>query len=360
MKKVCHITSVHRSNDTRILKKQCTSLSKNGYPVYLIAKGNSYTENGVTIIGVPDSSKNRFDRMLNFSRKIYMKSLEVDADIYHLHDPELLPFALKLKKKGKVVIFDSHEDYGDVFMEKHYLPKICRKTISVIFNKYLKYISKRIDAVICCYHQTQKMLNGLNNNTPLIFNFPIIPEKLITNPYCISKNLCYAGELVPDFNHHTIIKAIQDMDAKYILAGKHTNYIANLLNDKTEYLGMIPFEDVQKIYERSSIGVCVLSYIRQCGYKKGNLSNNKFFEYMLAGLPIICTDFELWQAIVTKYDCGITVNPQDTQGIKNAIEYLLSNPEHAARMGKNGKRAVLTEFNWLNEEKKLLILYASL
>ena len=54
--------------------------------------------------------KSRMARMLLTTKRIYKKSLEQDADIYHLHDPELLPYALKLKRKSKCVIFDSHEN----------------------------------------------------------------------------------------------------------------------------------------------------------------------------------------------------------------------------------------------------------
>ena len=43
------------------------------------------------------------------------------------------------------------------------------------------------------------------------------------------------------------------------------------------------------------------------GYKKGTLGNNKIFEYMYYGLPIICTDFDLWKEIIDKYKCGIYV-----------------------------------------------------
>ncbi len=277
-----------------------------------------------------------------------------------MHDPDLLPYAKKLKKKGKIVIFDSHEDYADVIVEKHYLPKLIRNFIAKTFNIYFKNIAKRIDAVICCYHQTQNMLINCNNRTPLVFNFPILPENLPEINYRSGNTICYAGELVPDFNHANIIKAIKGTDIRYLFAGRETEYIKPLLNNNTEYHGMIPFEDVQNIYKQSQIGMCVLSYIRQCGYKKGNLSNNKFFEYMLAGLPIICTDFELWKEIVLKYNCGVCVNPNNVDEIKEAILYLLENPCIASKMGQNGRNAILTEYNWSTEEAKLFKLYEDL
>ena len=57
--------------------------------------------------------------MLFTAKDIYKKALEIDADIYHFHDPELLPYGLKLKKKGKSVIFDSHENYSEQIKEKY-------------------------------------------------------------------------------------------------------------------------------------------------------------------------------------------------------------------------------------------------
>lgn len=89
----------------------------------------------------------------------------------------------------------------------------------------------------------------------------------------------------------------------------------------------------------------------------GTLGNTKIFEYMMVGIPVICTDFILWKQIMDRWDCGICVDPENVDEIAAAISYLLDHPEEARQMGENGRRAVKEEFNWGVEEKKLLALY---
>jgi glycosyltransferase involved in cell wall biosynthesis len=84
---------------------------------------------------------------------------------------------------------------------------------------------------------------------------------------------------------------------------------------------------------------------------------NKMFEYMSAGIPVIASDFPLWREIIQGNDCGILVDPLDPSAIAHAIDYLVSHPEEAHRMGKNGRIAVETKYNWTMEEKKLLAFY---
>ena len=49
MKRVCHLTSVHSSDDTRVFHKECVSLARAGYDVTLVAPGESREELGVHI-----------------------------------------------------------------------------------------------------------------------------------------------------------------------------------------------------------------------------------------------------------------------------------------------------------------------
>jgi glycosyltransferase involved in cell wall biosynthesis len=366
MIKVCHMTSAHSSNDTRIFYKQCTSLANGGYDVYLVAQGESYEENGVKIAGVPKVSGGRFRRMIQGAKSVYKKALEINADIYQIHDPELLPYALKLKKRGKKVIFDSHEDLIESISDKSYLPKILRPLLHCIFKIYYKIIIKKYSAVITVTPHIYDKLVKLNKNTHIISNPPIVSVDDEIKAYAISRNIVYAGGISSQWCHNIIIEALANCnDVKYILLGSgNEKYLGELKNQPewkfVEFLGKVPFEEVKENFKKSSVGMAVLMYSGNTDYKSGTLGNTKLFEYMSEALPVVCTDFVLWKEIIDKYKCGICVNPYDVNEISNAINYLLDNPEIAKEMGQNGRRAVLEEFNWGVEEEKLLELYGAL
>jgi len=101
-------------------------------------------------------------------------------------------------------------------------------------------------------------------------------------------------------------------------------------------------------------------YTEEAGYNMGTLGNTKLFEYMQAGVPIICTDFILWKQIIDEEKCGISLNPRDIKSVAEAIKYLLSNPEKAKEMGAAGQNAVKEKYNWATQERTLLKLYKTL
>ena len=78
---------------------------------------------------------------------------------------------------------------------------------------------------------------------------------------------------------------------------------------------------------------------------------------MSAGIPVIASDFPNWRAIVEEAQCGLLVDPMNPQVIADAITYVFENPEKAEQMGKQGRKAVETKYNWEHEKDALLELY---
>src|SRR6476646_3801063 len=109
--RIVHLTSVHTARDNRILDRECRYLATRGYSVTLIAPHacDEMIDN-VYIRAVPTPSSRR-QRMAHVGRAVYRLAVAEDADLYHFHDPELIPFALLLRRRNKKVIYDVHEDY---------------------------------------------------------------------------------------------------------------------------------------------------------------------------------------------------------------------------------------------------------
>lgn len=364
-KKICHITSAHSRYDTRIFIKECRSLALSGYDVSLIVNDNNDDEvvDGVKILSTRYQPKNRIDRFINSGKKLFNKAVEVNADIYQLHDPDLLYVGNKLKKAGKKVIFDSHENVPMQIKDKQWIPKLIRNIVSKVYEAYEKYSAKRYDAVISVTPQTVERFIAINPNTVMITNYPIVDENedIVR---CPSKAICFAGGVNKQWNHDKILMAIEDInDIKYLLAGNVVSEYLTILKslpawDKVEYKGKVPHSEVKNIYSKSIAGVA-LNYSSQVE-GKGTLGNTKLFEFMESKLPVICSDYKLWKEIIEKYNCGICVDPNNVEEIKEAINYIIDNPEEARLMGENGRQAVIEKYNWKTQEEVLLELYKEL
>lgn len=366
MTKVCHFTSVHSATDGRIFWKECCSLAKAGYEVFLVApNAGNEIKNGVQIIGVPLKMRNRFYRMFFFSKEVYKIALSLNAEIYHFHDPELLVYANCLKKKGKKVIFDSHEDVVNQILQKKYL-SLFRYCIAWLYKIYEKRILSKIDAIISVTPHIVTRLRCINKNTYQITNYPLLEEKY-ENVRCDNQEIVFAGGISSLWLHENIIKALRyaPEEVKYTFAGPGSNkYLDKLkaldIDKRTNYLGILSRQKVMQLYRHAFLGIAMMDYVPNAGYRIGTLGNNKLFEFMNAGLPVICTDFILWKEIIDKWKCGIYVDAHDIHAIGMAINTLYSNPELARKMGENGMKAVMNEYNWSTQEKILLKLYKEL
>ncbi len=112
--KVCHFSSVHSIHDTRVFHRECISLGKK-FDVTLIGIGDfTGTKNGVNVIGILPS-KNRLFRIFTSGIRAFSEAIKTEASIFHIHDPEMIPFGILLSFAGKHVIYDIHENTaGDI------------------------------------------------------------------------------------------------------------------------------------------------------------------------------------------------------------------------------------------------------
>jgi glycosyltransferase involved in cell wall biosynthesis len=360
---ICHVTSAHPRYDVRIFHKECKSLASYGFSVTLLVNDKLPNEciNHINVVSTQEFHINRYNRIIKSKKAIKKLMLKINADVYHFHDPELLPEAAWIKKKRKIVFFDFHEDVSQQILFKKWIPYYLRNIASFIYKKYESFIAKKFDALITVTPKFVERLKKINPNTVMITNFPIINNDIhVYNKK--KKAICFAGGITPQWNHHNIIKAIENIDGiEYILAGSGPQeYIDKLKTlqgwDKVRYLGRIPHEKVKEIYCESMVGMTLLSNNTQVG-NEGTLGNTKIFEFMEAGLPIICSNNKIWADIVNENKCGYAINPSNINEIQEALSKIIDIPELSSTMGNNGREAVRIHYNWNTQEKIIIELY---
>ena len=365
MNHICHITSVHSANDTRIFHKECKTLVNVGYAVTLVVQHETdEVINGVQIKGIK-APKSRKERMLKTASQVYKRALECDADIYHFHDPELIPVGLKLKRKGKKVIYDVHEDVPRQILSKHWIPAPLRKIVSWVVEKTENYAAKRFDYIVTATPYIRNRFLKINKHTVDVNNYPLMSELHIPEVNWDEKEevVCYVGGIGQIRGINEMVEAIGMTDYYHLLLAG--NFASSAERDsvinKTGWervieLGHVNRTEVREVLAKSIAGLVLFhpepNHI--------NAQPNKMFEYMSAGLPVIASNFPLWREIVEGNNCGICVDPLNVNEIADAMNWIFNNPYEAMKMGENGRRAVEDKYNWEQEAIKLRKIYEGL
>ncbi|MCW7755324.1 glycosyltransferase [Desulfobotulus sp. H1] len=364
----CHLTSVHSRHDTRIVWKQCRSLVKKKYAVTLIVgdgKGDECSSDGMRIldVGLPET---RGERFFHTAWKVYKKALLLDADLYHLHDPELIVWGILLKMHGKKVVFDVHEDIPVQILSKPYIPKALRGGLSFTARIFLGLVSRGFDAIVTATPFIQARLHSVNACVVNVNNFPMEEEtKEFLNEKTESEQyLVYAGSISPLRGMREMVEALalvrQPLRLKVAGIFPESDYKDELRQlpgwQYVDELGWLDRTAVCSLIRNAMAGLVILhpipNYIDSLPVK--------MFEYMGLGIPVIASDFPLWRSILKNNHCGLFVDPVNSSALAEAIDSLSSNPALAEQMGKNGYSAVMRQYTWKTEEQKLLDLYENM
>lgn len=362
--KVCHITSIHPSSDTRIFVKECSSLAAAGYDVSLVAT-NTENEiiNGVKIVNAGNRHKNRILRMIFTSKKVYGKALSLNADIYHFHDPELIPIALKLVKKGKKVIYDVHEDIPRQILAKYYIPGFLRNFISKITERKENSAAGKFSWIITATPFIRDRFLKYTRYVTEVCNFPVITELHSSTPYLLRpKQVCYVGSITKARGILEMVEAMDGLPYELHLCG---TFSPESLRDEAMLLpgwkqvvehGYASRPKVKEVLDHSRVGLVTLHPI----INYVDAYPVKMFEYMIAGIPVVASNIKLWKEIVDSSRSGICVDPCKSAEIKKAIISIMENDNVAQLMSVNGVKAVEEHYNWSNEERKLIDIYQQL
>ena len=356
--KICHITFDHFWNDARVYKKEILSQKEKGYEVIFYGwdRPEEKIDNGVQFISHFNYQPTKKERMkLMFSNKNIVNDLiKLNADIYQFHDFTLLEVGRKLKKAGRHVIFDCHENYLGTVPLKLGRNKLGTFIFAKLLDEYYKRAVSLFDAVFTVSPNMVEAIKKYNPKTYMVSNYPSI-NKYAEPAKCDKEDFfVFQGTVYGFSNQKYIVEAINKVksNARYKIIGNVFDNEKKIIEDndtqkRVDIVEWMEKEDLDRNMQQSIGGIVVLDYTAECCFKEGQLGSNKIFEYMLCGLPVICTDFKLWKdLIIDKYKCGICVEPKNSEQLKAAMEWIISHPEEAKAMGQRGRDAILNEFNW--------------
>jgi glycosyltransferase involved in cell wall biosynthesis len=357
--KICHITTVHPSKDARIFYRMCSGLAARGHEVTLIAPGPFMDEVGVSSSPWNDriAPAGRVSRVILALRA----ALSESADIYHFHDPELiiLGLALKLLKPSKTVVYDVHEDYPSMMLEKYWIPRPVRPLISNGMKIANRIASLCLDGIVTADPGVQSDFRKTAKDRSLVYyNFPV-PElfKSTTNGI-IKADLIYIGGMSERSGIFVLLEALALLAKKGLhptakLAGYTDGERGRVaieeairnkgLESQVHLQGRIPHSEVPNWIRSGRVGLVMLQPIPK--FMKNIPS--KLFEYWACGRAVIASDLPPIRPFVAHRRNGLVFSPTDPESLALAIQYVIEHPAEAEQMGHLALAQVVG--NWNNE-----------
>jgi len=370
--RVVHVTTVHRSQDPRIFRKQLRSLSEAGFDAHLIAPHPiDEVVRGVPIHALP-MRRGRLHR-LTLQPSALQKSVALQSDLYHFHDPELIPCMYLVKQAtGACIVYDMHEDYASR-----------GGAMGVLLRLLETWCFRWVDHVVTAEASYNSMLEGQPVSHTLIANYhrPFKRDLATAKENEQSegtedpgdrqpRRLLYTGTIANDRGLDVMLdvgEAIRERGRteRLCIAGV-CNRSGELraaerrrrqkhLTDIVERVGwdrFVPPENLAQYYRAADVGLVLFD--RHPNFVQS--FPTKFYEYLHHGLPFICTDVPLWRSFVEQNDCGAVVPPNDPEAVLRVIDRWNRNPERFRELQQNARQAA-KNYRWSQMAERLVGLY---
>ncbi len=338
-RRIVHLTTVHRPRDVRIFHKEARAAAAAGARAWVGAPGRP----------VPRA------RRLAAGWRLAREARRRDADLYHVHDPELLPAALWLAcRSGRPVVYDAHEYLGQTVRTKRWLPRALRLPVALAAERAERAGGRRLAAVVAANEDLAARFAGAGAravsvaNSPWSDAFPA-PAALPESPVAL-----YVGGLGP-------LRGLEVMRAAFPLVGVPGARLVLAgpgepgdLPPGVESIGPVDHSRVPALLASARVAWVPLQ-------RHGNYDRavpTKLVEAMAAGRPVVASDLGRMGAIVREAGCGLVVPPDDAGAHAAALERLLSGDGDAARMGAAGREAFLAGLGFEGQARALTSLYA--
>lgn len=369
--KVCFLSSLHPPMDKRVFDKEARSLVGGGYRVIHLAPGDGSVKqvDGVQIVTY-QGLKGIFGRLAQFVR-LYRLANNVNADVYHCNEVDswMVGVALRILK-GKYCVFDVHEHYPEDFAE-NYCSKWAQPIVRAMIAALINVLSRMASGVVLAKSSLEKDFSHLpKDRVHLVENFVSLAalkseaRHEVREPPLKLIHLGLIGRLRGWPQLLEALTVARCQSAQLLILGATNDESEQELRAEIDRLGLssrvryeswLPYEEAMAQVRMSDAGLIMF----QPGlFNHVHALPHKMFDYMAGELAVIAPEFAVEvAAIVRDAQCGLLIDSSKPDSIAKAIDHLCDNPNQLQGLGRRGRAAVLSRYNWEAEAEKLLAMY---
>ncbi|QJW88295.1 glycosyltransferase [Spirosoma taeanense] len=363
--RILHISTAHQPQDPRVVFKQCQTLTQ-AYDVFCaLPRADPAVAPDIHFIRLPFFRRVIWRTLLTCPL-ILLRCLWLRPRIIHVYVPEFIPFAFVFRWFGAEVIYEVQENL---------YKKIHLKTFNRGYGlerafRWFDRLAQRHFFLIFTEHGYLDTYTRMAKPYAVIYNYPLLsflePFRRPYQPNPGQPSFFYIGWLSFERAFDTLV------DSLARLKSQHPDFIAHFFGRRTftnADLAQLPafstvrsnlrfygYADQRKALPYAAGATAGLALLKPVGDYPDSYTT-KMFEYMALGLPVITSDFPLYQHVVERHRCGFCVSPYDPARLAETLTYLIKHPDEAEAMGQRGRQAVETEYNWDSEAQKLLAFY---
>lgn len=356
---------MHEWNDDRIFERAAVGLASLGHDVTLIAPADKdFESEGVKILAI--TKRKRFLKHLLGPGDAFKRLSEIDAEIYHFFNPNLMWKMKKLSRLGKNVYIDIHENY-EARVDKAYLPSFLRKILVRKYRKWENSLCSHFKGITVVTKSMAIKLEDTGRPVLVVDNVPYLkrlekvhlavkkadhPTIITSGSHSVARNCMNAVEALP-----LIVKEIPDVVMKFVGRFQPESYEQDLITrakqlgveNHFETEGMIPWLENFSRVSSAHIG---------CVFYNDNLNNrvtlpNRLYEYMFCGLAVLGEDFPEVKKVIESSGGGALVKSNDPNSIAQAAISLLKDRVSLETKTKAARKAIEEVLNFENALKEL-------
>ncbi len=283
------------------------------------------------------------------------------ADVFCAEDVYTLPFVYMVAKlKRKRSFYNSRELYPFVAGLRN------KKYIQAVIRCIERYFIKKVSLVTTTGKMDSNFIEQYYKLTYTIVLRNLPTFRRATEPVDYRKKLnipedhlilLYQGVILEGRGIDVIIKTLKDLPkCSFVVLGDgfmKDNFIKlsqeEGVEDRVHFMGTISQDKLINYTAGADVGLSVIENLSLSYYYA---LPNKLFEYLMAGLPVVCSDMPQMKDIVDSHNVGFAVNLEEKGKLVEKIKVLQDNPKLVEEFKANALKAS-EDLNWEKEYEKV-------